>query len=79
MMSADDFRKHLTKHSFFKSCAENKWTYSRAMVKLKQDELQIIRERTMEELEKLNAGRAIRKRTLNDYWQEADPTIVKTG
>ena len=56
-----------------------KWTYSRAMMKLKQDELQIVRERTMEELEKLNAGRAIRKRTLNDYWQEADPTIVKTG
>ena len=79
MMSKDDFRKHLTKHSFFKSCAENKWTYSRAVMKLKQDELQIIRERTMEELEKLSAGRAIRKRTLNDYWQEADPTIVKTG
>ena len=33
----------------------------------------------MKELEKLNAGRAIRKRTLNDYWQEADPTIAKTG
>ena len=36
-------------------------------MQLKQDELSIIRARTMKELEKLNAGRAIRKRTLNDY------------
>ena len=78
-MSEDEYRKHLTKHRFFKSCAENKWTYSRAVMQLKQDELSIIRARTMKELEKLNAGRAIRKRTLNDYWQEADPTIAKTG
>ena len=48
-------------------------------MKLKQDELSTIREKTMQELEKLSAGRAIRKRTLNDYWQAADPTIVKTG
>ena len=47
MMSEDEFRKHLTKHRFFKSCAENKWTYSRAVMKLKQDELLIIREKTM--------------------------------
>ena len=78
-MSEDEFRKHLTKHSFFNSCAENKWTYSRTVIQLKQDELSIIRARTTKELEKLNAGRAIRKRTLNEYWQEADPTIAKTG
>ena len=67
LMPEDEFRKHLTKHSFFKSCEEKKWTYSRAVMQLKQDELSIIRARTMKELEKLNAGRAIRKRTLNDY------------
>ena len=32
LMSEDEYRKHLTKHRFFKSCAENKWTYSRTVM-----------------------------------------------
>ena len=78
-MSEIEIRKHLIQHSFFQSCESKKWTYCQAVMKLKQDELAHIREQTMQEMEKLNAGQIVRKQSLNDYWQRADPTIVKTG
>ena len=34
---------------------------------------------TIQELKKLNQSRVIRKKTLNDYWQQSDPKIVKIG
>ena len=67
-MSDEAFRKHLVQYRFLKSCETKKWTYSGAIMKLKNDELAEIRVKCVTELRKLSESRAIRKRTLNHHW-----------